>query len=290
MNRDNGYIVKLEVGESAKLPADTTFGGSAVTAGWLNMGAGESMIGSSTSDITINTDKFTVAWATGNTVIGWTLAITGATAITGAITSASTITMATTQKILLRDANISISSANDWYMDLAADTAVRVTSPYLAITWVGATSLAVGRLGATTPAFSVDSSTASQVAGLNVKGAATGWVVAVVCTDSGADASLIIDAKGAGTIGIGTVSTGAITITPATTITGALTQTGLSTHTNGIVIGSAKKIEWAGTGTNGIILKNLKNAAASSLSGTQKDIEIDIGWVAYFFTCFPTKA
>lgn len=38
------------------------------------------------------------------------------------------------------------------------------------------------------------------------------------------------------------------------------------------------------------IIKNPKNSAATALSGTQKDIEIDIGGVPYYFTVYPTKA
>jgi len=92
-------------------------------------------------------------------------------------------------------------------------------------TSASATSLAVGLTGATNPAFTVDSSTASQVAGLKITGAATAGTVAVVVTDSGSNASLTVNAKGSGTIGIGSVSTGAVTITPATTITGVATLT-----------------------------------------------------------------
>lgn len=92
------------------------------------------------------------------------------------------------------------------------------------ITSASATALAVGRLGATTPAFTVDASTASQVAGLKVVGAVTTGTVAVVVTDSGAvNTNLTINALGTGTIGIGSVSTGRVTITPVTTITGLLT-------------------------------------------------------------------
>ena len=47
----------------------------------------------------------------------------------------------------------------------------------------------------------------------------------MVAIDSGADTNLTMNAKGTGTIGIGSVSTGAVTITPVTTITGALTLT-----------------------------------------------------------------
>ncbi len=80
------------------------------------------------------------------------------------------------------------------------------------ITSAGAQSLAVGLTGATNPAFVVDSSTALQVAGLSVKGAVTAGTVAIACLDSGAAASLTIDGKGSGTVGIGTISTGAINL------------------------------------------------------------------------------
>lgn len=91
------------------------------------------------------------------------------------------------------------------------------------VTSASASALAVGRLGATTPAFTVDASTASQVAGLKVTGAATGGTVAVVATDSGAATNLTVNAKGTGTIGIGTVSTGLTTIGSALAVSGAAT-------------------------------------------------------------------
>ncbi len=55
-------------------------------------------------------------------------------------------------------------------------------------------------------------------------------------------------------------------------------------------ITSGSSIVGAGTGSNGFVLKNLKNSSASALSGTQKDIEIDIGGTPYYFTVYPTKA
>ena len=45
-----------------------------------------------------------------------------------------------------------------------------------------------------------------------------------------------------------------------------------------------------GLDMNDTILYDPKNSAASALSGTQKDIEIDIGGTAYYFTVYPTKA
>jgi len=57
-----------------------------------------------------------------------------------------------------------------------------------------------------------------------------------------------------------------------------------------IEIASGGTLEGAGTGANGFVLKNLKNAAASALSGTQLDVEIDIGGTPYYFTVYPSKA
>jgi hypothetical protein len=90
-----------------------------------------------------------------------------------------------------------------------------------------AAGLAVGATAAgVNPAFVVNASTASQAAGLSITGAVAAGTVAVAVLSSGTDASVTLNAKGTGTIGIGSVSTGAVTITPATTITGLATLTG----------------------------------------------------------------
>ncbi len=109
------------------------------------------------------------------------------------------------------------------------------------ITSTSASSLAVGANGATTPAFSVDSATASQAAGLKVTGATTTGTVAVDLV-GGAAVNLTVNAKGTGTIGIGSVSTGAVTITPATTVTGVLTATAGVTSPAGVTTRSATAV------------------------------------------------
>lgn len=58
----------------------------------------------------------------------------------------------------------------------------------------------------------------------------------------------------------------------------------------GVKLSSGESLDCAGTGANGWIIKNPKNAAASALSGTQLDVEIDIGGTPYHFTVYPTKA
>lgn len=140
------------------------------------------------------------------------------------------------------------------------------------ITSSSAQALAVGLNGLTNPAFNVDASTALQADGINIVGLDAGSGAKVSVITSGTNAPLLIDAAGSGTISIGSVSTGAV-ILPAA-----------------ITVASAATISGAGTGANGIILKNLKNAAASALSGTQLDIQIIIGSTPYYFTVYPTKA
>ena len=104
-----------------------------------------------------------------------------------------------------------------------ADSLCQYGDGSVSITTASATAFAVGLNGATNPALNVDASTASQVAGLDVVGAVHNGTVAVKVIDSSGSTNLTINALGSGTIGIGNVSTGAVTITPATTIVGNLT-------------------------------------------------------------------
>lgn len=110
-----------------------------------------------------------------------------------------------------------------------------------------ANAFSVGLNGATNPAFNVDASTASSATGLNIKSAAAAGGVAVSVISSGSNEALTINAKGSGTIGIGSVSTGAVTITPATTLSAALTYGGVTlsnsvTGTGSMVLSAAPTI------------------------------------------------
>jgi hypothetical protein len=80
------------------------------------------------------------------------------------------------------------------------------------ITDTSAASLAVGANGNTNPGFVVDDSTGSAVTGLKIKAGATGTGVALSTISSATNDPLKIDAKGTGTIVIGGVSTGQISI------------------------------------------------------------------------------
>lgn len=47
---------------------------------------------------------------------------------------------------------------------------------------------------------------------------------------------------------------------------------------------------YADCSMSGYVIKDMKNSGASALSGTQKDIEIEISGMPYYFTVYPTKA
>ena len=94
------------------------------------------------------------------------------------------------------------------------------------ITSSSANALAVGVAGPTNPAFAVDASAASSVTGLRVKSAAAAAGLALDVQSSGANENLIINAKGMGTISIGSVSTGGITLARATSMSAGATVTG----------------------------------------------------------------
>jgi len=99
----------------------TTFAGAVTANGGITLGAGDDLIGSSTSDITINTTAFTVAGATGNTSVGGTLGVTGAVTLSSTLTdgaltlSAGAITGCTSltvDNIVVNGNDISSSSGN----------------------------------------------------------------------------------------------------------------------------------------------------------------------------------
>jgi hypothetical protein len=118
------------------------------------------------------------------------------------------------------------------------------------VTSASANALAVGLNGTTNPALNVDASTASAATGINIKSAAAAGGLAVSVLSSGSNEALTINAKGSGTIGIGSVSTGAVTITPALTLSAALTY-GSVTLSNSV------------TGTGSMVL-----SASPTLTGT----------------------
>lgn len=99
---------------------------------------------------------------------------------------------------------------------------------------------------------------ASSATGLKITTAAAAGGLAIAVISSGADENLKLDAKGAGTINIGSVSTGGITLSRAVTIsTGGIAVTGNSTVTGTLGAGQTT-ITVLGTT---LILNNTNTAA-----------------------------
>lgn len=166
---------------------------------------------------------------------------------------------------------------------IAGTTAVGTST----ITSTSANALTVGANGATNPVLKINANTASVATGVTVVGAAAAGGVAVAAISSASDESLTLDAKGSGTVTINGTATGGVTLGRATTVT-----TGDVTVTSGslIVTANAKQLSFTGTGANGGVLKNLKNGANTTVSGTAITIEILIGATPYYFLAYPTSS
>lgn len=143
-------------------------------------------------------------------------------AITGPMTSTSTalVRWNSTTGAAVQNSGILVDASNN------VTGAASIASGAVTVTSAAPSAFAVGAAGVTNPAFAVDASTASSATGLLVKSAAAAAGLAVSVQSSGANENLTLNAKGAGTIAIGNVSSGAITLSRATSISGALTQTG----------------------------------------------------------------
>lgn len=132
------------------------------------------------------------------------------------------------------------------------------------VTSASASALAVGRLGATTPAFQVDASAATQVAGIKITGTATGATVGISVIDSATNNSLAIDAKGNGTITLGNSSTGSIVISRALTY-GGVTLSNAVTGTGNMVLSTSPALTTPNLGTPSAL--TLTNATGLPIAG-----------------------
>lgn len=92
----------------------------------------------------------------------------------------------------------------------------------ISVTVSSAVALTVANTG-TNYGFQVDTSTASSATGLKVKSAAAAGGLAVSVISSGTDENLTLNAKGAGTITLGSVSTGQIVLATKTSLLGTYT-------------------------------------------------------------------
>jgi hypothetical protein len=186
---------------------------------------------------------------------------TDLTAVNLTATAGVTPGTATASKAVILDASKNIATLGTIGAGVITSTG-DIVNGVTTITSANAKALAVGLTGATNPAFAVDASTASQVAGLKVVGAAHNGTVALVTTDSSGANNLTINALSTGTIGIGTVSTGAVTIAPATTVTGLLTANG------GVTLGTATSLTTAaGTTTVAPVIITAGTNLTSAIAG-----------------------
>lgn len=101
------------------------------------------------------------------------------------------------------------------------------------VTSASANALTAGRLGATTPAFNVDASTAVSVTGLNIKAGSTGQGVALLAIGE-TNTLVTLDSAGTGTLGLNTLHTnsGLVTIGNTTSLAGALVNGPLNSSRN----------------------------------------------------------
>lgn len=162
----------------------------------------------------------------GNTDVDWVFGGTVTFSGTTNLTTVALVDLSTTGNTTLGNAVTDT---------LAVSGATTITS-------TSASALTVGANGATNPVLTVVASTASVATGISITGAAATGGVAVAVISSGTNEALTINAKGSGTIGIGSVSTGAVTITPATTVTGLLTATAGVTSVADIVLESGTAV------------------------------------------------
>jgi hypothetical protein len=139
----------------------------------------------------------------------------------GVIISNSASTGAVTDTLVNAPANSILgnntgSSAAPAYQTSLSISGTAATAAHT-VTSSSATALAVGANGSTNPVIAVDASTSSVVSGITIKGSATGVATTITATDSGSVGPLSINSKGAGTLTLGTGSSGAVNLSPGAT-------------------------------------------------------------------------
>jgi len=225
------------------------------TANQLLYSSGASVVGEITtanSSVLVTNGSGAPSWSTTLPAHTVTTSVTVPLIIGGSGTTGTILTLQTTSGTGTTDTIAFTGGTN------GGTTFATLAAAGLRITSAGSSAFAVGRQGGTTgPAFSVDASAGTQTAGLKVTGAALNGTVAVAVTDTSGATNLTIDALSTGTIGIGTVSTGVVTITSGGTApqgTGAYvraTSPSLTTPALGVATATSLAINGATIGTNG---------------------------------------
>ena len=241
------------------------------TANQLLYSSGASVVGEITtanSSVLVTNGSGAPSWSTTLPAHTVTTSVTVPLIIGGSGTTGTILTLQTTSGTGTTDAIAFTGGTN------GGTTFATLAAAGLRITSAGSSAFAVGRQGGTTdPAFSVDASTGSQTAGLKVTGAALNGTVAVAVTDASGATNLTIDALSTGTIGIGTVSTGVVTITSGGTApqgTGAYvraTSPSLTTPALGVATATSLAINGATIGTNGLAVTGTVAISSTMTSG-----------------------
>jgi hypothetical protein len=241
------------------------------TANQLLYSSGTSVVGEITtanSSVLVTNGSGAPSWSTTLPAHTVTTSLTVPLIIGGSGTTGTILTLQTTSGTGTTDALAFTGGTN------GGTTFATLAAVGLRITSAGSSAFAVGRQGGTTdPAFSVDASTGSQTAGLKVTGAALNGTVAVAVTDTSGATNLTIDALSTGTIGIGTVSTGVVTITSggaAPQGTGAYvraTSPSLTTPALGVATATSLAINGATIGSDGLAVTGSAAISSTMTSG-----------------------
>ena len=241
------------------------------TANQLLYSSSTSVVGEITtanSSVLVTNGSGAPSWSTTLPAHTVTTSVTVPLIIGGSGTTGTILTLQTTSGTGTTDAIAFTGGTN------GGTTFATLAAAGLRLTSAGSSAFAVGRQGGTTgPAFSVDASTGSQTAGLKVTGAALNGTVAVAVTDTSGATNLTIDALSTGTIGIGTVSTGVVTITSGGTApqgTGAYvraTSPSLTTPSLGVATATSLAINGATIGSNGLAVTGTVAISSTMTSG-----------------------
>lgn len=209
----------------AKGTGAVTIGG--VSTGGVNFTGTTTRLTNTGSLQVVNTNAssqaFTVSETTLNTNPGFTVDLSTASQVTGIVVrgaasgagAAILVSSSATNEALTINAKgtgqISIGGVSSGNINLNKSVQVGAT---MVLNNSSANEFAVGPNGTTNPTFNVDDSTTSAATGLNIKSAAAGGGLAVSTLSSASAENLTINAKGTGTISLGNVSTGVITVGP----------------------------------------------------------------------------
>lgn len=171
--------------------------------------------------------------------------------------------------------NIGIAAAGAKVLDIGtAGLGITGTGT---ITSASATAFTVGRLGATTPAFSVAANAATSITGVKVTSAAAGSGVAIAAVGE-TNVATTIDAAGSGTLTFNSVATGNIVMGRAvtgvsTSLTGGYTAlSGTAVPASAGAIAAGAPITMFSTG-----IKVWVTSDAPTFSATKGDICINTG-------------